>query len=154
MGNAEFPNVKYSFLDESVDDEINTIFKKQVDAKRKDELRRATNLCGPHRDEFVFFINNMNSKSFGSQGQHKTFQTALRFAQFFYLKERTGKTPIFLLDDVFGELDKERSQKISQYLKSVGQVFITLTDFTNFSFLKREITDSLIYINNGEAVYA
>jgi len=70
------------------------------------------------------------------------------------LKERTGKTPIFLLDDVFGELDKDRSQKISEYLKNVGQVFITLTDFTNFSFLKHEDNDSLIYINNGEAAYA
>ena len=136
MGNAEFPEIKYSYLDENVGDSIEAQFRKQIDAKREDELRRATNLCGPHRDEFVFLINDMNLKNFGSQGQHKTFQTALRFAQFFYLKERTGKTPIFLLDDVFGELDKDRSQKISEYLKNIGQAFITLTDFTNFSFLK------------------
>jgi DNA replication and repair protein RecF len=96
----------------------------------------------------------MNLKSYGSQGQHKTFQTALRFAQFFYLKDRTNKTPLFLLDDVFGELDANRSQKISEYLKLVGQAFITLTDFTNFAFLKRSSTDSLINLNNGVAVYA
>lgn len=70
------------------------------------------------------------------------------------MKERTGKTPIFLLDDVFGELDKERSQKISEYLKNIGQAFITLTDFSNFSFLKRENKDFLISINNGEIAYA
>jgi DNA replication and repair protein RecF len=155
MGNTELPEIKYSYLDEGVDNEdIEVLFKRQIDSKRDDELRRASNLCGPHRDDFIFLINEMNLKNFGSQGQHKTFQTALRFAQFFYLKERTGKTPIFLLDDVFGELDKDRSQKISEYLKNVGQVFITLTDFTNFSFLKREDNDSLIYINNGEAAYA
>jgi DNA replication and repair protein RecF len=154
MGNVELPEIKYTYLDESNDDKIEALFKKQIDAKREDELRRAANLCGPHRDDFVFLINDMNLKSFGSQGQHKTFQTALRFAQFFYLKERTGKTPVFLLDDVFGELDMCRSQKISECLKNVGQVFITLTDLTNFSFLKREQIDSIIYINNGQAIYA
>ncbi|MGA7719900.1 MAG: DNA replication and repair protein RecF [Ignavibacteriaceae bacterium] len=154
MENIELPEVKYSYLDECVEEKIEVLFKKQIDAKKTDELRRAANLCGPHRDDFVFLINGINLKIFGSQGQHKTFQTALRFAQFFYLKERTGKTPIFLLDDVFGELDKERSQKISEYLKSVGQVFITLTDITNFSFLNREENDSLIYINGGKVAYA
>jgi DNA replication and repair protein RecF len=154
MGNAELPEVKYLYLEENSDNDIETIFKRQIEKKKEDELRRAANLCGPHRDDFVFQVNDMNLKSYGSQGQHKTFQTSLRFAQFFYLKERTGKTPIFLLDDVFGELDKDRSQKISEYLKSVGQVFITLTDFTNLSFLKREINDSLIYINGGQASYA
>jgi DNA replication and repair protein RecF len=154
MGNTELPEVKYSFLEDGAGDNIEQAFKDQIDAKREDELRRAANLCGPHRDDFVFMINHINLKNFGSQGQHKTFQTALRFAQFFYLKERTGKTPLFLLDDVFGELDKDRSQKISEYLKNVGQAFITLTDFSNFSFLKREDKDFLIQINNGEIAYA
>ena len=154
MGNTELPEIKYSFLDDIADENIELMFKKQIDLRKDDELRRAANLCGPHRDDFIFMINSMMLKNFGSQGQHKTFQTALRFAQFFYLKEKTGKTPIFLLDDVFGELDKDRSLKISEYLKNVGQVFITLTDFTNFSFLKRESKDFLININNGEVAYA
>jgi len=154
MCSAELPEIKYSFLDENSGGNIEELFKNQVAARRDDELRRASNLVGPHRDDFVFLVNTINLKNYGSQGQHKTFQTALRFAQFFYLKERTGKTPIFLLDDVFGELDKERSQKISEYLKNVGQAFITLTDFTNFNFLKRGDKDTLIYINNGQAAYA
>jgi DNA replication and repair protein RecF len=83
-----------------------------------EELRRASNLIGPHRDDFIFEINNppagkadMNLRTYGSQGQHKTFQVVLRFAEFFYLKEITGRKPIFLLDDVFGELDAKRSVK-------------------------------------------
>lgn len=154
MGDTEFPEINYAYLDEGNGGDIEELFKKQLNLKRDDELRRAANLCGPHRDDFIFLINSINLKNFGSQGQHKTFQTALRFAQFFYLKERTGKTPIFLLDDVFGELDTDRSQKISEYLKNVGQGFITLTDFTNFKFLKREANDSLINISNGEIAYA
>jgi len=154
MGNDEEPKIYYSFLDESRISEIEIHFKEQLFMRKDEELRRALNLVGPHRDEFVFTINDMNLKSYGSQGQHKTFQTALRFAQFFYLKERTDKTPLFLLDDVFGELDAKRSGKISEYLKQVGQAFITLTDFTNFSFLNRSQSDCIINLNNGEVVYA
>ena len=78
----------------------------------------------------------------------------LRFAEFFYLKETSGKTPVFLLDDVFGELDAGRAFKISEYLKEVGQAFITITDFADFSFLKRDSEDLVIKLNHGEIVYA
>lgn len=154
MEDNEVPEIYYSCLQEYSGNDIEFEFKNLVAKKRDEELRRASNLVGPHRDDFVFEINKMNLKNFGSQGQHKTFQTALRFAQFFYLKERTGKSPLFLLDDVFGELDASRSSKISGYLKLVGQAFITLTDFTNFSFLNKSNRDSIITLNNGEAAYA
>ncbi len=153
MEDDETPEIFYSFLEGYSDKDIETRFKELIVKKKEEELRRASNLTGPHRDDFVFEINKMNLKNFGSQGQHKTFQTALRFAQFFYLKDRTGKTPLFLLDDVFGELDKNRSVKISQYLKLIGQAFVTLTDFTNFNFLNKGSNDCIIKLNNGQAVY-
>ena len=62
--------------------------------------------------------------------------------------------PIFLLDDVFGELDAKRAAKISECLRQVGQAFITLTDFGNFSFLQRNDEDKVIKLNNGQIVYA
>ena len=96
----------------------------------------------------------MNLKTYGSQGQHKTFQAVLRFAEFCYLKEVTGRSPLFLLDDVFGELDANRASKISEYLGEVGQAFITLTDFGNFSFLKTDPEDKVIKFNRGEVVNA
>ncbi len=154
MEQNEIPEIFYSFLEGYSGSNIESGFKDLLKEKREEEIRRASNLAGPHRDDFIFEINKMKLKSFGSQGQHKTFQTALRFAQFFYLKERTGKTPLFLLDDVFGELDKNRSIKISQYLKHVGQAFITLTDFTNFNFLNKGSMDCIIKLNNGQVVYA
>ncbi len=154
MGNEETPGIKYSSFNEKHPENIENEFKKKLDEKREEEIRRATNLIGPHRDEFVFSINKRNLRSYGSQGQHKTFQVVLRFAEFFYLKNITGKTPIFLLDDVFGELDKNRSIKISEYLRMVGQAIITLTDFANMSFLKKEDKDKLLYVNDGRVSYA
>lgn len=154
MGTEEIPSVEYSFLEGAAEGNIKGEFEKIVLQKREEELRRTVNLVGPHRDDFLFDINGINLRTFGSQGQHKTFQVVLRFAQFFYLKEITGKAPIFLLDDVFGELDAFRTTKISEYLREVGQAFITITDFANMSFLKRNEDDLLINVYKGTTTYA
>lgn len=150
----EVPLIEYFFLDGSNKQDIKNIFQKNLIDKKEEEIRRAINLVGPHKDDFIFNINKINLRTFGSQGQHKTFQTALRFAEFFYLKDATGKTPIFLLDDVFGELDAYRAGKISKYLKEVGQAFITLTDFADFSFLGKETNDLIIKLDKGNIGYA
>jgi DNA replication and repair protein RecF len=158
IGNDEIPGVTYLFLDDDHEygsvDAVKEKFNNLIEKKRDDELRRTANLVGPHRDEYLFEINDKELRMYGSQGQHKTFQIALKFAQFFYLKDKTGKTPIFLLDDVFGELDANRSIKTSEYLRETGQAFITLTDFSNMSFLKINEKDTLIKLKQGEVTYA
>ena len=150
----EQPSINYYYLAGCEEDDVEKYFMKMIDEKKEEEFRRASNLVGPHRDDIIFSINNLNLKTFGSQGQHKTFQTALKFAEFFYLKDITSKTPVFLLDDVFGELDASRAQQISEYLKDVGQTFVTITDFGNFSYLIKNENDSLINLNSGTVVYA
>ncbi len=149
MGNDEIPGIYYSFLEDFKGKDVKDHFKKLVEEKKDEEMRRAANLVGPHRDDYVLEINNINLRTFGSQGQHKTYQVVLRFAEFFYLKEITGKNPLFLLDDVFGELDTNRSVKISEYLRGVGQAFITLTDFSNLSFLKIKDEDMVFKLKDG-----
>jgi DNA replication and repair protein RecF len=154
MEDYEVPSLRYSTLEDYEGENIKETFSSLVKEREKEELRRATNLVGPQRDDVVFNINGLNLKIYGSQGQHKTFQAALRFAEFYYLKEVTGTSPIFLLDDVFGELDANRAYKISEYLGEVGQAFITLTDFGNFEFLKVSDMDKVIKLKNGIMNYA
>jgi DNA replication and repair protein RecF len=147
----EEPKIEYSTLQEVESDNIKKRFSEELIALREDELRRGVNLVGPHRDDFIFYINNLDLRRFGSQGQHKTFQIALRFAQFFYMKEKLSKTPIFLLDDVFGELDSFRAGKISSCLSEIGQAFITMTDFTKIDELNLLTNSKVIKIKNGTA---
>ena len=152
LGHKEKPGLGYYFLDGQCPDDIAECFSSMLEQKKEDEIRRTQNLVGPHRDDFIFDINGISLKSYGSQGQHKTFQTILRFAEYFYLREKTGLSPIFLLDDVFGELDAERAAAISDYLSKVGQAFITITDFANFSFLKTGEKDKVIRFNTDSRV--
>ena len=154
MDTAEKPGIEYSFLNDYKNFDIEDEFKRQLEERKEEEIARGTNLIGPQRDDFIFSIDGYNLKTFGSQGQHKTFQVVLRFAEFFYLKELTGTEPIFLLDDVFGELDAGRAGRISEYLTGVGQAIITVTDLADLSLLKRNEPDRLIKLYEGEVVYA
>ena len=153
VGDTESPEIIYS-CNVGEDNGSDENFKRLLAEKREEEIRRNANLVGPHKDDYIFSINGINLKTYGSQGQHKTFQASLRFAEFFYLKNITGKNPIFLLDDVFGELDAYRAGKISKYLKEVGQAIITLTDFADFSFLSKGDKDLIIKLEKGTITYA
>ncbi|MBI9072915.1 MAG: DNA replication and repair protein RecF [Melioribacteraceae bacterium] len=153
MNTIETPDISYQTFTEIEDKNIEEEFAKELNKKKELELIRAKNLVGPHRDDFIFNVNNRELRRYGSQGQHKTFQIALRFAQFFYMKDTMGRVPIFLMDDIFGELDTYRAKKISEYLKEVGQSFITMTDFTNYSDLVKLENDKLIEVENGTVTY-
>lgn len=150
----EMPEIQYDFYNSNSEEEIKENFRKELNVVVEDEIIRAQNLVGPHRDDFIFLLNGKELKKYGSQGQHKTFQISLRFSQFFYMFDITGKKPIFLMDDIFGDLDTQRVKKIGEYLKSVGQAFITLTDFNNNENIFKSENDKYIYVNSGVVNYA
>ena len=85
---------------------------------------------GLHKDDFVFNIDENRIKRFGSQGQQKSFLIALKLAQFDYLKNETGNSPILLMDDVFDKLDLMRVKRIVEIVNSTnfGQLFLSDTD--------------------------
>lgn len=149
----EHPKISYDSIPSVEEEDADEKFRQELDVYREDELRRAVNLVGPHRDDFIFYINDLELKRFGSQGQHKTFQIALRFGQFFFIKDKIGRTPIFLMDDVFGELDSYRAGRISEHVASIGQTFITMTDLTRIEELNLNNGNVLIKVDNGTATY-
>lgn len=154
MNGEEVPGINYLFFNTEIDlEKVEEEFRKRLSEERENEIRRATNLIGPHRDDFLFLINDMELRKYGSQGQHKTFQIALRFGEFFFIKDKQGKTPIFLMDDVYGELDTFRAQKTSEFLNEIGQAFITMTDFGRLEKIYSGNGDLIIKVDNGATSY-
>ena len=68
-------------------------------------------------------------KKFVSQGQQISVIIALKLAQFEYLKEKTGSSPILLMDYIFDKLDFNRVKNIVNIVNdtSFGQLFISDT---------------------------
>ena len=87
-------------------------------------------LKGIHRDDLEMQLGGYPLRYEGSQGQSKTCLTALKFAQFRYLRQMVaGRTPLLLLDDIFDKLDAGRVARIVRLVASedYGQIFITST---------------------------
>lgn len=100
--------------------------------RRRDEAVRHTTV-GPHRDDIVMTLCDMPMRRTASQGQCKTFTTALRLAQYEFLREASGMRPLLLLDDIFDKLDATRVERIISLVTgdSFGQIFITDTNRTH-----------------------
>ena len=92
-------------------------------------------LVGPHLDEVDFKLDGFELRPYASQGQHRTFGLAVRFAQALFLRDHLDEPPVLLLDDVFGPLDPERSDRVLSVLASgeIGQSLITAARAEPFS---------------------
>ena len=76
---------------------------------RADDVRRGTTLVGPHRDDLMVLLNDMPSRTHASQGEQRSLALGLRLGVHRLVTSRMGVPPVLLLDDVFSELDPERS---------------------------------------------
>ena len=118
------------------------------------EIRRGTTLFGPQKDELLISINNGIAKEFASQGQHKSLLISLKFAEFEYLKDILGETPIILLDDIFSELDDRRSKLVFDIIQNhKSQTFITITEQEKLDrILHSEINYQSFEVDQGEVL--
>jgi DNA replication and repair protein RecF len=93
-------------------------------AGRADDLRRGVSLVGPHRDEVVLAIGGLPARTHASQGEQRSLALALRLAAHRVVGEAVGASPVLLLDDVFSELDPDRSEALLTHLPP-GQALLT-----------------------------
>jgi DNA replication and repair protein RecF len=87
-----------------------------LEEKRAHDLRRGLTQAGPHRDDLTITLDGRDLRTFGSAGQQRRAAIALRRREAETFSERTGRTPLFLLDDPFAELDVRRSTRILDML--------------------------------------
>ena len=125
------PNVKLCETEKEQEDFLYQSFQKSLEQ----DLRQRATTKGPHKDDLEFFINDINVRSFGSQGQQRTTALSLKLAEIHIIKEETGEDPILLLDDVMSELDFERQEFLVKTLSDV-QLFITTTEIPDILFQK------------------
>lgn len=101
------------------------LFDKMLNSLEKD-LYRGFSSVGPHRDDIEIFINNMDSRVFLSQGQQRTLILTLKLAQLKMFHDIKEIGPVILLDDVFSELDENRTNYLLNEIKDY-QSIITAT---------------------------
>ena len=103
---------------------IKESFYSLLEKNRARDSERGITSIRPHRDDFVVLINDIDTKSYGSQGQQRTAVLTIKFASLKIIKELTGEHPVLLLDDVLSELDFSRKRYI---LSTIGDIQTIIT---------------------------
>ncbi len=122
-------------------------YEKQMLLKRDMDLKYQTTQVGPHRDDICFYINGIDVRKFGSQGQQRTAALSLKLAEIELVKQMIHDTPILLLDDVMSELDSNRKSYLLDSIKDV-QTIVTCTGYDDFIKSRLQI-DQIYKVTNG-----
>lgn len=101
------------------------------------DIRMQTTASGIHRDQFVVMEDTIHFAQSGSTGQMRLASLIFRIAQVESYRQKTGKDPILLIDDVLLELDVVKRGRFLEQLGGYSQAFFTFlpkeTYFTNIS---------------------
>lgn len=141
-------NIEYIYissikdLSNKNDDNFKEKFRSSLIKNRKRDKEKGITTVGPHRDDFMVLINNIDAKSFGSQGQQRTAVLTMKFSSLKVIKEITGEYPVLLLDDVLSELDFNRKKYILSTINNI-QTIITCTG----------ISDICEYLDNESKIF-
>lgn len=99
-----------------------------ITCARERELRQRQSVTGPHRDDLALEIQGLSAGNFASEGQQRTLALALKLAQGELLAAAGRTQPVYLVDDIFGELDPHRRNALMRHLPANAQKWITTTD--------------------------
>ena len=83
---------------------------------------------GPHREDYLFLMDNEPLINIASQGQKRMVVLAFKLSLINYIYQQTNKYPVLLLDDVLSELDKNHRERLINLLKDKNQCIITTTE--------------------------
>jgi DNA replication and repair protein RecF len=102
-------------------------FERALAETRIEEARLHSTVAGPHRDDLQMLLFSQPADLFASEGQQRTIAIALKLAQARLLQLEFSSSPLLLIDDVFGELDSNRRNRLLAALPPQSQRIITTT---------------------------
>jgi DNA replication and repair protein RecF len=99
-------------------------FLQRLSSNHERDIAYGSTTNGIHKDDIAFYINDVNARSFGSQGQQRSACLSAKLAEIELIKSEKDENPILLLDDVLSELDKLRQQSL---VNAIGDIQTVIT---------------------------
>jgi DNA replication and repair protein RecF len=96
----------------------------EIDYIRESEIRRGRPQIGPHLDDFEVRLDGVDLRVYGSQGETRAATIALILARSDVLFQKRQIRPILFLDDIFSELDRDRTRRLQEMSSRHHQVFV------------------------------
>ncbi|HLA65546.1 MAG TPA: DNA replication and repair protein RecF [Candidatus Saccharimonadales bacterium] len=133
-------------------EQLGAAFRRRIVAVRQKELWNGVSLVGPQRDDLRVELAGREVATHASRGQQRTIILAMKLAETDLLGAGEAPTPVVLLDDVFSELDAERSERALGLLLERGQVLVTVADLSALPVGRRGL--SIWNVGEGRLVEA
>lgn len=106
-------------------------FEEELNRVKVRDLKLCQTSVGPHRDDLLFSIGDVDIRKYGSQGQQRTSALSLKLSEIELVKKSIKDTPVLLLDDVLSELDSNRQNYLLNNICDT-QTIITCTGLDEF----------------------
>ncbi len=125
-----------------------------VKDRGRDQQAKVTH-HGPHRADLRILCGDQAAAEVLSRGQSKALVTAMLLAQGLFYFDVTGRTCVYLLDDLPAELDKAHRQAVAVFLSEMrAQAFITGTDAAELLSLwpelgEGEVDHTVFHVEQG-----
>ncbi|MBZ2175703.1 DNA replication/repair protein RecF [Schnuerera sp. xch1] len=140
--NVEFNNKNKNDIEKN--------FLEQLNLNKDKDIYTGITSIGPHRDDIQIKINNIDARTFGSQGQQRTIVLSLKLSEVEIIKIEKGAYPVLLLDDVFSELDIDRRKYLTKSFNNMQTIITSTETIKSKEFDK--IDKSVFYIDNGRII--
>jgi DNA replication and repair protein RecF len=121
------------------------LFAATLESDHEDDMRRGTTSSGPHRDDLVFKLGDVDLRRYGSQGQQRLAVLSLKVALAQWVAQATGEPPVLLLDDALSELDATRRAHLLEEAACFPQSVLTATD----AKFVEDVPATLFSVNSG-----
>ena len=152
--NLENLTIKYkNQLNVNDEDTVNSIYDRFIEKLKsghQHDIETRTTRYGIHKDDLLIYINDLDVRLYGSQGQQRTTSISLKLSEIEMIKNEVGEYPILLLDDIFSELDEIRQKLLVDNLDKV-QIFITTAEASHKKIFNKENT-TIFNIEKGNVI--
>lgn len=119
-----------------------------LENSREMDMRRGFTSHGPHKDDIIIRLGEIDLRYFGSQGQQRTATLALKLSELELMRDDLGEYPILLLDDVLSELDLQRQKMLLDKIKDVQTIITVAQPIEYFNKMQARI----LHVKKGNII--
>lgn len=107
-------------------DEIKDNLAQKIEQNLRKEIIIGQSLYGPHREDYSVKLEDKNLRETGSRGQQRMAAFIIKLGEWEFIKRKKSVKSVFLLDDLFSELDKKHRENVANLLGDVDtQIILT-----------------------------
>lgn len=106
---------------------------------------------GAHKADLRLKVEGLAAAEVMSRGQLRMLMAAMQLAQTQLLNDDSGKTCVFLLDDIGAELDSSKREVfIDKLLESQNQLFVTAIEKEQLDFIEKYKHKKMFHVEHGQ----